>query len=381
MTMQPTPKYRSWSSSWEVYFPARGAVPGKRRFFATEELANSAISEWKKGNTKAHLGQRAADTALYAQSLLPEGVTLTDAVRFYLEHNQGLTKVTVSAVAEAYKLDIARTASEKYEAEQKRVVDILVTRLGADTLFSSLSRATLIGVIKEPNSYWNRAGRKRALSCLITKARELGAIRTNPLDGWTFEDAPKSTPHTLSNETAQSILEHVLAKRHDLLPCFALQLFAGIRTEELCRPDEDGRRALRWEDLTPGSKIEVPVEVSKTKDRRVIAFWPEALTSWLNAAGIDLTKAKGRICALVNLEDAKTKLLADFSDFEQNDFRRTYASNAYALHGALVQDWMGHTDGRMLKRHYRDFIDPEKAKAYFTSKPPSTPANVIPLSA
>jgi integrase len=384
MQSLPIPKFRSWSSSWEVYFPKRGATEGQRRFFPTEAAALAEINRWATGKKPAaHISQRKVDILHQCEALLPAGTDVLEAVRFFLEHHQGLTKVTVQTAADSYKLDLKRNASAKYEEEMSRVVDLAVVALGADTVCSSLSRAGLIEVIKAPESYWNRYAMKRAVSCLLTKARELGALKTNPLDGWRFEDAPKATPHTLTNETSQDILDHVLVERVDLIPSFALQKFAGIRTEELCRPDEtDGsKRALRWEDLTAGLKVEVPVEVSKTGDRRVITFWPAALTNWLNAFNPDWAKLKGRICPVENLEDIKSKLLTGFADFKQNDFRRTYASNAYALHGALVQDWMGHTDGRMLKKHYRDFVDAEKAKAYFESKPAVQPSNVISISA
>lgn len=378
------PKFRQWAvqhgTPWEVSFPRRGAVPGRRRFFATMTEATDAITEWTAGDASAGLPKRVVDEVLYVRSLLPEGVTLTDLYRFYAQHHAGLTVATVQVVADAYLRDCQRANEEKYYSEQKRVIDLLVTELGADVLFSSLSRARLVETIKAPDSYWNRYARKRAVRCLITKAIELDAVKVDPLAGWKFEDAPKATPHTLSTETAQAIMEHVFHERHELVPAFALQLFAGIRTEELCRETADGRRPLDWKDITFGAKIDVPAEVSKTGDRRVIDFWPEALTNWLRAWHPTGTMREGKVCPIANLEDAKSKLLSGFPEFKQNDFRRTYASNAYALHGARVQDWMGHTDGRMLKRHYKDFIEPAKAQAYFASKAPEVAANVVPMA-
>lgn len=379
----PTPKYRAWAAKsgtpWEVSFPTRGALKGKRRFFATEADALAAVKDWLRGDASANLGKRTVDEVAYLQGLLPSGVSLTDAVRYYLQHHRNVAEATLGSIAEAYLTDCRRSSSAKYQETMGYSVASVVEHFGADTLFSALSKAQLIQFIKAPESYWVRYGRKRAVSCLITKARELDAIGSNPLEGWQFEDAPKATPHVLTNAEVQRLMEHTLAVRPELIPSFALQLFAGIRTEELCR-DEEGKRALTWEDITFGQRIDVPIEVSKTDDRRVITFWPEALTHWLNAVPGERT---GLICPVAQLDDAKSKLLADLDgvNFRQNDFRRTYASNAYALHGALVQDWMGHTDGRMLKKHYRDFVEPTQAKAFFASKPPSTPNNVIALTA
>lgn len=376
--MQLVPKFRSWSGSWEVYFPKRGSVPAQRRFYPSEESARSAIAEWRRGDTGTSLSKRQVDEVLYVTGLLPSGVTLTDAVRFFIEHNAGLARVTVGQCAEAYRLLLKRQASDKYAEEQGRVITEVEKLLGAETVFSTIPKATLIETINAPETYWTRYGRKRAVSCLISKALELGGLKDNPLANWRFEKAPKKTPHVLSNEAVQSIMERVLAERPELVPCFALQLFAGIRTDELCRKDKKGKRALRWEDIDIGTRITVPIEVSKTGDKRVIDFWPAALTNWLNAVG---GSRKGRICPVEKLDDAKSKLLSDMPEFQQNDFRRTFASNAYALHGAKTQDWMGHTDGRMLKKHYRDFRTPEQAEAFFASKPATLPNNIIAITA
>lgn len=383
-TKVPTPKHRAWAvahgTPWEVSFPRRGVVPGKRRFFSTEQDANEAITEWLRGDTSTGLSKRLVDEVLYIRSMLPKGTSLTDLWRFYAQHHTGLIVATVKKVADAYLVDLKRSPSKKYREEQERVIEQAVEFFGAETLFSALPKARLIEFIKEPGSYWNRYGRKRVVRCLISKARELDAIKVDPLDGWKFEKAPKSTPHTLHFEEVQKIMEHVLATRPEFVPCFALQLFAGIRSEELCRPDEKGKRALRWEDITFGQSIDVPIEVSKTNDRRVISFWPAALTHWLNAVKVE---RKGRVCVIQEYTDAKSDLIEEVEgvNFQQNDFRRTYASNAYALHGALVQDWMGHTDGRMLKKHYRDFVPVEKAKVFFESKPAAQHQNVIALTA
>lgn len=379
----PTPKFRQWASAhgtpWEVSFPRRGPLAAKRRFFPTEEEAHKAVAEWLRGSASVNLGKRVVDEVAYVRGLLPEGVTLTEAVRFFLQHHRTVAPATLRQIADAYLLDVSRSASPKYRETIGYAVAEFLSAFGEETPVSALTKAALIGYIKAPDSYWRRYDRKRCVSCLVSKARELDALVANPLDGWKFEDAPKATPHVLTNEAAQRILEHTLAERPELVPAFALQLFAGIRTEELSRPEGEGKRPLRWDDVVMGQRINVPVEVSKTDDRRVVAFWPAALTHWLNAVQHPTT---GPICPVDALEDAKSRLLStlDGVDFRQNDFRRTYASNAYALHGAAVQDWMGHTDGRMLKRHYRDFVEPEKASAYFASKPPATPANVIAIT-
>lgn len=382
-----TPVYRAWAEKhgtpWEVTFPRRGAVLLKRRYFPTEQLALDAIKAWNDEKPETGLGKRLLDEVLYVRSLLPSGVSFTDLWRFYSQHHAGLVDVTLETVCSDYITELKKQKkSPDYIEEQENNVKNAKEDLGATTVFSALSKGRLLKFIKAPDSYWSRYARKRLVSVLISKARELEAIKVNPLDGWKFEDAPKKTPHTLKLWEIEAILEFTLKERPELVASFALKLFAGIRTEELCRTPSGTKRPLSWDDIVFGEKIDLPVAVSKTNDRRVITFWPAALTHWV-AAGVGLDKLKGTICPVNELDDAQCAVIRRLNkargdaglplvDFQQNDFRRTYASNCYAIHGAATADWTGHSL-KVLKKSYRDFIEKPAAEAYFASKPINQP--------
>lgn len=390
------PEYKTWAEKhgtpWQVSFPTRGAIAGRRRFFATEQLALSAIAEWKDGTVSAGFGKRVADEVLYCQSLLPEGVTLTAAVRYFIEHHTGLNSTTVASVAKGYLDDLRKQAkSEHYQAEQARMVEVFTKAFGAETLFSTLNKAKLVAFIKEPETYWPRYARKRIVSCLVSKARELEAIRGNPLDGVSFEDAPKKRIHFLKQADVEAILDYTLRKSPAALPALALKCFMGIRTEELSRAVTPLKRPLLWEDIKMGKLIDLPESVTKTNTRRVIDFWPAALTHWLNACGT--LPATGKVCPVDGLDNLISKLVKALNrervaaklapvDYQQNDFRRTFASHSVALNGTdKTRDYLGQRDNDVLFTNYRGFVDETEAKAYFESSPVGLPSNVIALSA
>lgn len=373
------PKHRPWAeihgTPWEVTFPKNGAVPRKRTFYPTKDAALAAIADWEKGRTHLSLGKRKVDELLYCEAILPAGVSITDACRFYIEHNSGQNNVTIGDVASLYLVDLKRAKkAEDYQAEMKRTVESAVEHFGKSMLFSALTKAKLLTYIKGGETYWVRYARKRAVSVLISKARDLEAIRLNPLDGYTFEDAPKSTPHFLKLEDTQAILDYTAQHKPELVTPFALQLFAGIRTEELSRNEVNGKRPLRWSDIKFGESITVPVEVSKTGDRRVVDYWPAALTNWLDKPA----KADSQVCTVSELDDAKSKLIKALNkervaqslpevDFRQNDFRRTYATHSVQLFGGeKTKDRLGHQESsKVLKKHYDGLSTKHQAEAHF----------------
>lgn len=403
----PLPSYKEWAAKhgtpWVVQFPKKGATPAKRRFFPSAEDAVNEVVAWSKDRKpEAGLGKRIVEEVAYCLSILPPGVSLTDACRFYNANHSG-SKVTVCEVATTYLKHLKGSAD--YRAEMKRTVEHFALYFGSEYFpqtkeqaakkepkvlnpetgmrFADLTKGRFIAYIKEPDSYWLRYGRKRAVSVLITQARDLEVVRMNPLDGWKFEDAPKSTPHFLRLWEVEAILNHALRHRPELVAPFALQFFAGIRTEELGRAEERAgkkivKRPLWWSDLKIGESITIPVEVSKTNDRRVIDYWPPALTHWMKKAGEGDTP----IATYAELDDAKSTLIRKMNedrearglpivDFRQNDFRRTYATHSVPVFGGeKTKERMGHQEhSKVLKKNYDGLTDLPAGTAYFESKP------------
>jgi integrase len=402
----PRPEFKEWAvkhgTPWVVNFPARTGVPGKRRFFADPAVAVDEILKWSKDRKPdAVLGKRIVDDVLWAQSMLPPGITLRDAVRYFIEHNAAMTaasKMTLKEICEIVLADLTRVKSSKSYLQTIRLSSATMRKeLGDDTQVSLLTKATLIRFIRNGEEYWDRFGRKRIASIVCSKALELEIFKHSPLEGFSLEKAPQKDIHALTNSDTQVIVDYFYENYPDYLPAVALQLFAGIRTEELAREDTATKQALRWEDVRFGEFIDVKVKTSKTGHARRIAFWPEALTNLLapfrKASGriLDIPKSveaakfnfgsdKGHIIEDMNAERVKNDLAP--VDFQKNDFRHTFASNCALVQSVHVtQDCLGHTNHRTITRYRNTERTKEEAEAYFKMRPTSVPSNVIAMTA
>lgn len=209
----PRPVFKEWAEKhgtpWLVSFPKTGTAPAKRRFFRDAETATEEVVKWSKGRKpEAVLGKRVVDEVNYARELLPPGVSLIECVRFYLAHNPTNSKVSLKTVVDALRLDLKRK-SKSYCASVGYTLDHIEKGLGTDTLMVHLTKGTLLKFIREPEGYWDRFNRKRAVSLLMTKAVEMEAIPNNPLQGVKriIEKEPKKEVHALSVRDAQIILD------------------------------------------------------------------------------------------------------------------------------------------------------------------------------
>lgn len=388
----PKPHYRAWvnrPAKWEVYFPKTARQKAQRRFFLTEEAANKAVEQWAEGRAPAaNVGTRKLDLFLQAEALLPEGVTVLDAVRFYALHHTGAKATTIQTAVDACRTDLKAT-SEAYRKEAKRWFDAVVAELGKDTCISSITAERWKAFVKnDTTSYWNRYARRRCASVVISKAMELGALKANPLVGFKLPNRVGQRPFFMSVEDTQVFMDHVWINHHELVPAFALQLFAGIRTEELSRKTtKDARgnvtkRALDWSDIAFEKRIDVGPETAKMHERGVIDFWPKALTNCL----AEFQKDSGPICPYSTLKQIKSRIVRELNiervaaklppiKFKQNAFRHSYGTYVCAQ----FQDpgraslYLRQRDPDVLFTNYRDYAEQKTAVAFFSYSPPAKP--------
>lgn len=391
----PVPKRREWAAKhgtpWEVAFPKTATSDYQRKFYATEEEAKKAISDWSSGRDPSEaVGKRRLDSLLSAERLLPAGVTILDAVRFYLSKNGNQSTVTIATLCDSYlsKIELEK-AADKYVEEQKRMVAIAKKELGEKSLaVSTLTKARLVSfIMSDKASYWNRYARRRIASVLVSQAREMEVFKENPLEGWELKKPKSKRPSYLQVWEVKAIMDFVWENRRDLVPAFALQLWAGIRTEELCRVVTDDKRPLDWADLDFGRKIKVEAEVSKMGTRGVIDFWPEALTHWL----APFKKPKGVICPVLEFDDVKSKLMKALNKrrkdlnqpavkFRQNCFRHSYASYTCSFwqDAGRAQLALRQIDKDVFWTNYREYVTEDDAKLYMGSALDDA-RNVIPF--
>lgn len=370
--MKPRFQKTKPSTPWKVTFPTG------RRFFKTEEQAKEAIVDFRKGNNASPLNKRTLDQVHYCRQLLGSTPLLT-AVRFYLEHHQSVTGTsTITDACDLYWSKVAtKTASPYYTGKVRQHIANLKKHFGEGFLLTALGpekyqEFMLTHTLSQQHSH-HRTGRG-----LFKLAVARNLMAKNPTVGWSPPKIPKKAPEFLSVESVALILDWMALNTPAVVPAFALQLFCGVRTAELARKETAHKRPLKWKDvLQLPNAIDIPAEVSKTGERRVIDWLPENLWSWLQPY---IGASEDRV-ACGDYENRKSKALrackAELAldgiehGFTQNAFRHSFATYgvAYFQSAERIALLMGHRGSDMLFRHYRNYTSQETAKAFFAVRP------------
>lgn len=349
----PVPKFTPShpSAPWRVYHQ------GKSIWFKDELDAQKKCDEIGKGRA-AKLSAREIDELLYAKELLG-GTPLLHAVRFFVQRHPSVTRSTT--VADAVKTHVAtyEKARPDYYDRKKLLLKKLTDRFG-DHLFSAITADNIETLLNAESSDWVRNDLLTHTRTLFRNAKKKRLILEDPTEAFTFLN-PKPSKVILTVEDAAHVLTVAADQFPELLPAVALQLFSGVRTSEIMRLD--------WADIRHGKFINIEPHVAKTHERRVIDWWPPALTKWMPEA----KKSGSIIPHPKNYEHKKWRLLAvckgtkaDFK-FGQNAFRHSFCSYACAHfeNAGKATLLAGQHDVNIFFRHYRSYRTPEEARKYF----------------
>ena len=105
-----------------------------------------------------------------------------------------VSKVTLGEVTARLLADLrGQGRADAYVRSLTYGARLMVKELGEATLITSLSKGVLIPFIRAGAAYWDRFGRKRIASLVVSKAIEMEVIAKNPLDGFVFETATSVT--------------------------------------------------------------------------------------------------------------------------------------------------------------------------------------------
>jgi integrase len=248
--------------------------------------------------------------------------------------------------------------------------------LGIDTPLLSLTQGKLQAFLDSltPTQAKNHL---RTLRALYKQAVKASLCVKNLSTDLTTPEIPKKPPGFFTIEELSALLAWTQEHYPRILPAFLLQVFFGIRTEELARSATTTKRPLQWGDIAFGRAVDVPTAVSKTHERRVVDFWPPAATAWLasyfNPDG-SCKEALDSPVAIPNYSAEKSEKIAKSGvKMKQNVFRHTYASYlvAHFQSAERVALLLGHRGSDMLFRHYRDYVAKEQADRFINLKPSS----------
>jgi len=171
--------------------------------------------------------------------------------------------------------------------------------------------------------------------------------------------APETEIEIFTSDEMKALL---LAGHARILPLLSIGAFAGIRSAEI--------RRLDWEDIKwDRGHIEIAGRKAKTAARRLVPL-PDNLKAWLapwreeTGPIISLTDPSG------TLNDIAVKAQIP-GGWRQNALRHSFISYRVALTGDVARTALeAGNSPTMIFRHYREVVDEDAAKAWFSITPP-----------
>jgi integrase len=299
-----------------------------------------------------------------------DGVGLIDAARFYARHHgrDVKRKAVPDAVREMIEAKKVVGVSSVYLNDLRYRLGMFADCFQCDlvSLTPDDMQSFFDGIDLSARSFNNFL---RALKTFCRFAQDRGWLskEVDLLSG-VRRRKEKSTPvEILTPQEMVALLEHATP---EIVPCFALGAFAGLRSEEILR--------LEWGDVTrrPGF-IEVAAHKAKTATRRLVPI-TENLAHWLGPLG-----ANGLVWQNTKPMFHKTRLRVAAQagvKWKQNVLRHSFIS--YRL--AEIQDvnrvaLEAGNSPQMIFRHYRELATPEQGKTWFATAPEAAP-NVVPIA-
>lgn len=386
MARRPSFKVTKTPDGWRLNVPASLAASGKRErhFHKTKEKANAHASQireqcQKHGEAATIIRPSLAEEAVMADKLLrPWGVSLSDAAKIVAKiREQEAASKPLGEATDQWLLAgaglRARTIGGYRQTADRLKVTLggrLLANIKVDELQKILappgsSGAAVSGRIRNARAFWRWAAKKGWCDSDV-----FAAIET-PKSG-----REQSEIAILTTDEVRQLLQ--VAEQHypDAVASYAIQLFAGIRAEEL--------RRLEAHHVT-AEGISLPSEVTKKGRRRHINPSP-TLTAWLKAFPFKPCpnwREVDKVCRRLAGWKLESRLFEKNHDFEklakpllgrwpQNALRHSHASYAIAL-GVPLDSLLfefGHTGSpAVLREHYLGRASKKDAIKFFSLRP------------
>jgi integrase len=334
-----------------------------------------------KGISSLRFSDEQKTDAVEALALLKEfDANLRQAAVFFVKHHQKVSKANgFGALVDQYLAEQAERVEKK--TLRPRTVEDAKKRLSP---FKSAWERLAVGAIEAKDidtlldqcgyEGINRQNYKHYLSGFFNWAIRNKKTTGNPVQQTATVRTKKETPEIYTTEQVKNILkaaEHPEEpnKPHpEIIPYLAIAFFAGIRPEEIIR--------LSWKDIDLSlGEIHIRAGMSKTHSARLVHISAN-LKTWL----VKYRKESGKVFAFsaMSLKRWRAEIMkAAKVEVIQDGARHTFATFNLALHGIdeTMQE-LGHTDPKMLFKHYRGLAKNRKAQAqkFFAIEPDSEAA-------
>lgn len=313
-----------------------------------------------------------------ASQRLPSGVTIKDAVDFFLRRNpSGFPKKTVEEVTG--ELIAAKTQAGRSELH----IRDLESRLGAfgrsmqmpiSEVTGSMIQAYLDGL---KFSGRTRRNHLRHISTLFRFATRRKYLTKDALEELEAVEKPEVLPSETLIFTPGELREMLSAAPEHLVPQLAIGAFCGLRSAELLRLD--------WAQVNLERRfVEVKALNAKTASRRLVPLC-DAAVAWLTPH----IKKEGRVAyyaeenkfhvAVVEAVNEVREANSKAFNWKKNALRHSFCSYRLAVTHDMAKTSLeaGNSAGMILK-HYRELVTEDEGQEWFGVMP-KPENNVLPL--
>ncbi|NLX26973.1 MAG: site-specific integrase [Lentisphaerae bacterium] len=356
----------------------------RKSFPTLQEARNWAhrmsIEADNKGIAALRFSEEQKTDAVEALDTLKEfGVNLRTAAAFFAKHHKKVDRTNgFGALIEQYlKEQQARTNKGELRPStfndmqgrlkpfQANLGHMAIDAIEARDIDQLMNEMSFTGT--------NRQNYKRYLSGFFNWAVRQKKTGSNPVTETETVKVESHTPEIYTPSQVKALFSACYKEekpRSELIPFFAIAFFAGVRPEEIMR--------LEWKDIDLSlGEIHIRAGHSKTRQARIVHL-SDNLKKWL----LQCPQKEGSIFPY-----SETSLKRWRKEVHQkagvevihDGARHTFATFYLALHGLddTLQE-LGHTDPKMLFKHYRGLAKNRKAQAQkFFEIAPATGEKVL----
>lgn len=356
------------SGRWQADFYRRGERRERKHFPSSDQarqwLTLRQIESEHKHPTRTPTSRDLLDIN-EALDMLPPGVRLIEAARFYRNHHRPEQEVPIRDAYARFMAD-RETARLRPRSLNRLKYDIgnkLVAQYGSRRV-SEIVTADLLALMPRTLAAATRNSLKASWANFFNYC---GRKADNPAVALVHAQADERAPEIFKPAEAHTWLRHVATARPDLLPFFAVGLFAGLRTSEI--------EGLNWSDIEPGH-IRVRPEVAKKRRQRLVVILP-CLKSILEAhrrlhppkhpdASITPIRTRARLSWI-----KKHLAAGGLAHWPHNVMRHSFIS--YRLAAVQSAEQVALEAGNspdMIFQHYRALVTPAAARSFFAFRTP-----------
>ena len=367
-----------------------GYLDGKRKqfWFSTEREARREAADRNRERdaygSKVNLDSEARLEAYRAAELLrPHGKTISDAVRYYLEHlEKAAYSVPFSDLAGRVREEFARRlakdeVSERHAQSLRETLKKLEARFGPELVSAITVEAVREWLLGLPLAVKTRNRHRGYAGTIFNLALDYGYTTFNPVAKIKKFNERTNGADEVSIFSAEETERLFRAVDPEAIPFLTLSFFCGIRPATLERLDW---RDVRFEEkrvIVPGYKGKNGTRYQVTLQENALAF----LRPYRRKSGSLLVPARAinRESALFGSPSpvATRRLIKQAARhagllLPDNAGRHTFISMHVAAFESVDKTSLeGNTSPRMIRTTYLDVVSKEEARRYWQIGPDS----------